>query len=66
VINAHEREHQVYIDGIREAIKLVETGALNPALLYTHRFPLEELGRALEHTRDRPDGFMKALIELKS
>lgn len=64
VINAHEREHQVYIDGIRSAVEAVSSGALNPAPLYTHRFPLEQLDQALEATGSRPDGFLKALITL--
>jgi len=62
VINAHEREQQVYIDGIAQAARDVASGELNPSSLYTHTFPLEELGQALDATRDRPDGFMKALI----
>jgi threonine dehydrogenase-like Zn-dependent dehydrogenase len=62
VINAHEREHQVYIDGIRAAVDAVTGGRLNPAPLYTHRFPLDRLDEALEATGSRPDGFLKALI----
>lgn len=64
VINAHEREQQVYLDGIREAATAVATEVLNPASLYTHTYPLEQLAQALDDTRDRPDGFMKALIVL--
>ena len=37
-------------------------GVLDPAPLFTHRFPLDRLGEALELTRQRPDGFMKALV----
>ena len=33
--------------------------------LYTHTFPLDRLGDALDMTRDRPDGFLKALISMK-
>jgi threonine dehydrogenase-like Zn-dependent dehydrogenase len=62
VINAHEREQQVYIDGIAQAAREVSSGRLNPSSLYTHTFPLEQLGEALDATRDRPEGFMKALI----
>jgi NADPH:quinone reductase len=63
VINAHEREHAVYINGIREAIARRSDGSLNPTSLFTHRYPLSALGTALEETATRPDGFMKALIE---
>jgi threonine dehydrogenase-like Zn-dependent dehydrogenase len=64
VINAHERDPKIYLQGMREAIEAVASGRLNPAPLYTHRYPLTGLAEALNATRDRPDGFMKALIEL--
>jgi 2-desacetyl-2-hydroxyethyl bacteriochlorophyllide A dehydrogenase len=62
VINAHERDPSVYLDGMRVAVDAVRTGLLTPAPLYTHRFRLRELGDALNLTSSRPDGFMKALI----
>jgi threonine dehydrogenase-like Zn-dependent dehydrogenase len=62
VINAHERDPKVYLQGIREAVDAVASGRLDPAPLYTHRFPLELLGDALDAARDRPDGFLKALV----
>jgi threonine dehydrogenase-like Zn-dependent dehydrogenase len=62
VINAHERDPQVYVDGIRAAVDAVASGRLDPSPLYTHAFPLDRLGDALDATRDRPDGFLKALI----
>jgi threonine dehydrogenase-like Zn-dependent dehydrogenase len=64
VINAHERDPQVYLDGIRAAVDAVASGRLDPSPLYTHRYPLDELGRALDDTRDRPDGFLKALVTM--
>lgn len=62
VINAHERELQSYVAGIEAAIEAVKGSVLDPSLLLTHHYPLEELGRALDDTRDRPDGFLKALV----
>jgi threonine dehydrogenase-like Zn-dependent dehydrogenase len=62
VINAHERDPAVYMQGIREAVAAVAGGRLDPTPLYTHRYPLERLGEALDATRDRPDGFLKALV----
>ncbi|MFL5612034.1 MAG: zinc-binding dehydrogenase [Gemmatimonadaceae bacterium] len=62
VINAHERDPNVYIAGIRSAVDAVARGDLDPTPLYTHRFPLQRLGDALEATRTRPEGFMKALV----
>lgn len=62
VINAHERDPKIYLEGIRAALDLIASGRLNPAPLYTHRFPLNQLSEALNATRDRPEGFMKALV----
>ena len=64
VINAHERDPAVQLRGVREAVEAVASGRLDPAPLYTHRYPLERLGEALDATRDKPAGFVKALIEL--
>jgi threonine dehydrogenase-like Zn-dependent dehydrogenase len=62
VINAHERDSKVYMDGIREAVEAVASGRLDPSELYTHRYRLDQLDEALNATRDRPDGFLKALV----
>jgi threonine dehydrogenase-like Zn-dependent dehydrogenase len=62
VINAHERDPKVYMQGIREAVAAVASGRLDPRPLYTHSFPLHRLDEALNATRDRPDGFLKALV----
>jgi threonine dehydrogenase-like Zn-dependent dehydrogenase len=62
VVNAHERDPLIYAAGIRGAVELMSAGVLDPTPLYTHRFPLDGLGEALELTRTRPDGFLKALV----
>ena len=64
VINAHERDPRAYTEGLREAVQAIVSGRLDPAALYTHAYPLERLGEALDATRDRPDGFLKALVTL--
>ncbi|RFB85834.1 L-iditol 2-dehydrogenase [Rhizobium leguminosarum bv. trifolii] len=63
VINAHERDPAVYMQGIRDAIEAVRQGRIDPQPLYTHIYPLERLDEALNTTRDRPDGFLKALVQ---
>ena len=62
VVNAHERDPRVYVEGIREAAAAVSEGRLDPSPLYTHRFGLDEVDAALETAVNRPDGFMKALV----
>ena len=63
VINAHERDPEIYRAGIRRAICATVNRIIDPAALITHRFPLSRLGDALTMTRDRPDGFLKAIVE---
>ena len=64
VINAHERDPQIYLDGLTRAAQAVVAGELNPRELLTHRYGLQDLGAALNATRDRPQGFLKAWIEM--
>lgn len=62
VINAHERDPRIYLDGMRAALEAVMNGSLDPSPLYTHTFSLSELQRAFEMLESRPAGFMKALV----
>ncbi len=62
VINAHERDPKIYMQGLREAVEVIASGRLDPSVLYTHTYPLDRLDEALNATRDRPDGFLKALV----
>ncbi|MFC3127400.1 zinc-binding dehydrogenase [Pseudoroseomonas globiformis] len=65
VINAHERDSAIYMQGMRAALDAVAAGRLDPRPLLTHSFPLERLAEALDATRDRPDGFLKAVVTLR-
>ena len=62
VVNAHERDPAVVLAGARAAVAMVADGRLDPSPLYTGRYPLERLGDALDATRDKPGGFVKALV----
>src|SRR5207248_2781368 len=62
IINAHERDPNIYRDGMSRAVRAVESGLLDPTLLFTHTFALEQLGDALATAAARPAGFMKALV----
>lgn len=64
VVNAHERDPAVQMRGLHEAIDAVASGRFDPRPLYTHHYPLERLGEALDATRDKPGGFVKALVDL--
>jgi threonine dehydrogenase-like Zn-dependent dehydrogenase len=62
VINAHERDPQAYIKGMRAAVEAVENGTIRPDILYTHTYSLSEIDKAFNQLTSRPDGFVKALI----
>ena len=62
VINAHERDPAVCLHGLGEAVAAVASGRLDPDPLYTHAYPLERIAEALNATRDKPGGFVKALV----
>lgn len=62
VVNAHERDPARYVRGMRAAVDAVVSGRLDPAGLITHVYPLDRLADALDATRDRPDGFLKAVV----
>lgn len=65
VVNAHERDPAVYAQGVREAVEAVRSGRLDVRDLFTHAYPLEQLDQALNATRDRPDGFLKAVVTMR-
>lgn len=62
VVNAHERDPRVYIEGLREAVRLVASGGLNIDPLITHAFPLHEAAEAFREAVARPRGFLKAVV----
>ena len=62
VANAHERDQAVAVRGMREAAAAIASGQLDPTALITHRYSLDQLGEALNATRDRPGNFVKAVV----
>lgn len=62
VINAHERDPDVYVRGMQAAIDTIESLNLDPTPLYTDRFDLEHVGQALDRLRTREGGFLKSLM----
>ncbi|MBN8726366.1 MAG: zinc-binding dehydrogenase [Xanthomonadales bacterium] len=62
VINAHERDPAVAVQGLRDAMAAVVEGRLDPWPLLTHTYPLHALGTAFEAMRERPRGFLKAMV----
>ena len=63
VVNAHERDPAVQMRGLQEAVDVVASGRVDLGPLLTHRYPLARVADAIEATRDKPAGFVKAVIE---
>ncbi len=63
VINAHERSSLTYMSGMEAAIKKVMTRELDFSMLITHRVELSNLNAAFFNLCERPDGFVKAIVE---
>lgn len=62
VINAHERDPAQYLAGIRDGVQAVQDGRIELGPLLTHRYPLDQMARALDAMRTRPAGFLKAVV----
>ncbi|MBD3307028.1 alcohol dehydrogenase catalytic domain-containing protein [candidate division KSB3 bacterium] len=48
------------------AIQLVSTGRMNIDPLVTHRYPLEQVGEALDVAHERRDGAVKVMVDIES
>jgi threonine dehydrogenase-like Zn-dependent dehydrogenase len=62
VINAHERDPRAYLEGMRLGVEAILEGILDLGPLLTHRVPLGQCDAAFQLMRDRPEGFLKAVV----
>jgi threonine dehydrogenase-like Zn-dependent dehydrogenase len=62
VINAHEREPRVYVEGMQEAVRAAGKGVFPLRDLLTHSYALGELPLAMQDMETRPEGFLKGWI----
>lgn len=62
VINAHERESEVYMEGMLIGIELLSKGKIKVKPLITHVYPLEQINRAFKEIETKIKGLIKAVI----
>ncbi|MEV4470925.1 zinc-binding dehydrogenase [Nonomuraea salmonea] len=62
LVNAHFRDVNVIMRGMATGMRLLAGGVLSMDGLVSHRFPLEEINAAFAALRDKPDGFVKAVV----
>ncbi len=64
VINAHERDPQIYAEGMHAGLDALTSNVLDLSRLITHRCSLAQVRQAFELLETRPDGFLKAEVIL--
>jgi threonine dehydrogenase-like Zn-dependent dehydrogenase len=62
IVNAHFRDLAVIMRGMSTGMRLVAGGVLSTDGLVSHRFPIEEINAAFATLREKPDGFVKAVV----
>lgn len=64
VINAHDHEPRLYLEGMNAALRAIGAGQLDPWHLFTHKVMLDRIGDAFELMINRPDKFVKAWVQI--
>jgi threonine dehydrogenase-like Zn-dependent dehydrogenase len=62
IINAHERDAEKYIYGMRKAVEAVKNGWMDPVPLYTHQYNFKDIQEAFTTHASAPEGFVKAIV----
>lgn len=60
--NAHFREVDTIMRGMRAGLRLVEAGHLDAAQLISHTYALPQLADAFTAATEKPEGFSKAVV----
>ena len=62
IANAHFRDVDTILRGLRAGMRLVTAGRLSLEGLVTHRFPLASIDEAFRTAIEKPEGFVKATV----
>lgn len=62
IVNGHTRTQDVYVEGMRIGIRMIENGLLDMAPLVTHRYSLDDINRSFEDASAKQEGFVKGVI----
>ena len=63
IVNAHFRSVDTIMAGMRTGMRLVDAGVLDASPLMTNVYPLTAIASAFEIAIEKPQGFVKAVIE---
>jgi L-iditol 2-dehydrogenase len=64
IVNAHFREVDTILRGMRAGMRLLTTGRVQLDDLVTHRFALADVNRAFAVAVEKPAGFVKATVNV--
>jgi threonine dehydrogenase-like Zn-dependent dehydrogenase len=64
VINAHEREQAIYVEGIKRAAVAVEKGEIRLGGLISGLYSLDEIELGFRAAEEKPEGFVKAILQI--
>jgi threonine dehydrogenase-like Zn-dependent dehydrogenase len=64
IVNAHFREVETILRGMRVGMRLLRAGRVTLDDLVTHRFPLADVNRAFAVAVEKPTGFVKATVRV--
>lgn len=62
--NAHFRDVNVIMRGMRIGMRLLTSGRLSMDGLVTHRFDLPDINQAFEMAHEKPEGFVKSTVSM--
>lgn len=62
VVNAHVRRREDLMESMRIGLELEAKGLIDVGGLVTHRFTLDAVDQAYAALRDKPEGFIKAIV----
>jgi len=62
IINSHFRDLKTILNGTRIGMEMLNSGKINMKPLITHKFKLEDIENAFIAAKEKPKGFIKAVI----
>ena len=63
VVNAHVRRRADLMESMRIGLQLTASGLIDLGSLVTHRYDLDEVDRAYTDLMEKPQGFIKAIVQ---
>lgn len=64
IINGHFRNMDTILDGSRRGMDMVNTKKIDMKTLVTHKYKLEEIEDAFAAAKNKPAGFIKAVVKM--